>query len=40
MYTPLDGFEERVPEEVIQLVAEMGGADGVDPTHIMIDVTR
>ncbi len=40
MYMPSDEFEDRVPETVIQLVAERGAADGVDPALIMLDVTR
>ena len=40
MYTPSDQFEERVPAAVIQQVAKMGGANGVDPNLIMIDATR
>lgn len=40
MYTPADEYEERVPESVIRLVAERGGADQVDPNNIMVDVHR
>lgn len=40
MYTPADEYEERVPESVIRLVAERGGADQVDPNSIMVDVHR
>ena len=40
MYNPSDQYEDRVPESVVRLVAERGGASGVDPSLIMIDVTR
>lgn len=40
MYCPADEFEDRVPDTVIRLVAERGGANDVDPTLIMIDHTR
>ena len=40
MYTPVDEYEERVPEAVIRLVSERGGAEVIDPAHIMIDMNR
>ena len=40
MYCPSDEYEDRVPNTLIRLVAERGGANEVDPNLIMIDHTR
>lgn len=40
MYTPADEYEEKVPVSVVKLFVEVGGADQMDPSNLMVDVHR